>query len=607
MLRIAERFAASRARAPLRLGAALARLRWPEPWALATLAIFIAMSTYRAHLVDKVYGEYTGCNGCLDASVLASDALVAGLFLAALAICRCLRWRALRLAGAMLGTLAVAAYFADIVIFRLLSHRLLLVDVIHFSGDASRMSTVLLAWLRHSEGLAVAAAGLGGSIAAFAALAGPAAPSRGARWALCALALLAAGMVTPRAEYIHELAYYNLLQVNAEVDPSRPYSERFWQQHASPPPQPLECEEGLHAHPSIVLVVVESLSAYHSKLFSGLNDYTPRLDALARTGSYVRAFHANGFSTEGGLIALLTGRVPIPTAGRFGSQMAFTQVEHDFHRWLAQRGYATEFFTTGDLDLVDRRKWLDAIGIQHAEGADHPYYRGLPRGAFGAAGDAALVDRFLQWYGRERGAGPFMATLLTVGSHPPFVSPGHGIVGEAAAIREADRQVARLADALRERGFFRDGVMVVVGDHRAMTPIPKHERLVLGPAAEVRVMEMAIGATGLPPGEVHGNFQQIDLIPSLRHLVANRTCRDEWQGRFLGPAPDAPVYVVHSDPLRRNELTVIDESREYRLRLDGDDTRFVDTPPPAARALVARVNYERMSRMAEFSAPRPPR
>src|SRR5207344_299915 len=152
--------------------------------------------------------------------------------------------------------------------------------------------------------------------------------------------------------YIHELAYYNVWQVNLEVDPSRPYTERLWQQHPTRPPQPLECEEGLHTHPSIVLVVVESLSAYHSRLFSGLNDFTPQLDALAPTGSYVRTFHANGFSTEGGLIALLTGRVPIPTAGRFGSQMAFTEVEHDFHRWLARRGYFTAFFTTGDLDLV---------------------------------------------------------------------------------------------------------------------------------------------------------------------------------------------------------------------------------------------------------------
>jgi hypothetical protein len=253
--------------------------------------------------------------------------------------------------------------------------------------------------------------------------------------------------------------------------------------------------------------------------------------------------------------------------------------------------------------MGQRRAWLRAIGIGYAEGASHPFYRGMPRAAFGAAPDGALVDRFVAWYDHERGRPPFMATLLTVATHPPFAMAGRGIVGEDAMVREADRQVARLAAELRTRGFFDNGVMIVTGDHRAMTPIPREERAALGAAAEVRVMAFALGKTGLPPGEIAGNYQQIDLSPSLRYLLAHRACRDEWQGRFLGERPDPAEYVVHADPLRRNELTVIDGAREYRMKLDGDDTRFLDAPPRAqAEALVQRVNAERMSRMVEFSA-----
>jgi len=589
--------------APRRASAWLARVRHVDAWPLVAVALLAGLSGYRAQLVDATYGTFTGCHGCLNASVVADDALALGVFLAALALARRQIPAVARIALAMAMLAGVLAYIADIAVFRLLTQRLLFSDVLRFSGDAGRLMTVVAPWLEQREGAIAAAAMLAACVAAWRSFASPPRNAHAAHWVVAAVPVLLGGAELPRAEYIHQAAYLNVWKVNHEVDPSRAYTDGFHRLHGKAPPALIDCERGLAERPSIVLVVVESLSAYHSALFSGLRNDTPNLDALARQGTYARTFHANGFSTEGGLIALLTGQVPIPTAGRFGSTMAFTTVKDDFHRWLASKGYRTAFFTTGDLGMGRRRQWLEAIGIEYAEGADHPFYRGMPRATFDAAADAALVDRFIGWYDRERSRDPFMATLLTVGTHPPFALPGRGIVGDDETMREADRQVARLASQLRERGFFDNGLMVVVGDHRAMTPIPREERHALGPAAEVRVVGFALGKTGLPPGEIHGNFQQLDLIPSLQHLLAHRSCRDEWQGRFLGPEPDPADYVVHSDPIRRNELTVITGPREYRIQLDGDDTRFVGERPRArAEELLQRVNAERMSRMAEFNA-----
>lgn len=594
--------------APRRATAWLVRAGQLDAWPLLAVALLAGLCGYRARLVDATYGAYTGCHGCLNTSVIADDALVLGIFLGALALAR---WRVPRAARIVLATgmlAGVLLYVTDIVVFRLLTQRVLFADVLHFSGDLGRLMTVVAPWLEQREGAMAAAAMVLACVATWRSFASPPARAHAAHWVIAAVPVLLAGFELPRAEYIHQAAYLNVWKVNHEVDPSRAYSEGFHRLHGKAPPALVDCERGLAERPSIVLVVVESLSAYHSALFSGLRNDTPNLDALARQGTYARSFFANGFSTEGGLIALLTGQVPIPTAGRSGSTMAFTAVKDDFHRWLASKGYRTAFFTTGDLGMGRRRQWLDAIGIEYAEGADHPFYRGMPRATFDAAADAALVDRFLGWYDRERPRGPFMATLLTVGTHPPFTLPGRGVVGDDETMREADRQVARLAATLRERHFFDNGLMIVVGDHRAMTPIPREERRALGSAAEVRVMAFALGKTGLPPGEIHGNFQQLDLIPSLQHLLAHRSCRDEWQGRFLGPGPDPADYVVHSDPMKRNELTLIEGAREYQILLDGDDTRFVGERPHArADELLQRVNYERMSRMSEFSAsPRTP-
>lgn len=563
-----------------------------------------AFSTYRAELVDASYGRYTGCEGCLEPSVWANDAFLFAGFVALLAISRLTNNRVARALLAGLATGFILAYCLDILVFRLLTHRLLATDLFHFAGDTTLLTSVLRPLLALPEGwLVLAGAALTLASAAAAVATGAAKLAVASRWGVVSGAILLLATHVSQAQYIHDLALKNLLQVNLEVDPSRAYSEEAWKRTLSKPGLPLRCEAGLAQRPSVIVLVVESLSSYHSKLFSGLNDYTPLLDQLARDNTYLTRFHANGFSTEGGLIALLAGRVPFPTAGRHGSTMAFTVVDGDFHRWLRKKGYRTAFFTTGQLNFGDRDRWLPAIGIEHAEGAEQPFYDGMTRGPFNATSDAALFDRFLQWHANERGSRPFMATLLTVATHPPFIS-AKGETDEGDRFREVDRQIARFVAQLEARNFFADGLMVVVGDHRAMTPILEEEQERLGDSAAMRIPAVILGAGGTPRGEWLANAQQTDLIPSLRHVISRHSCRNEWQGRFLGDAPKAPRYVLHPNPLRRNQLAVIEGAAQFTLVLDGDDTRWIESPPRAQDAdrLRDQVNLERMARMAEFRA-----
>jgi sulfatase-like protein len=578
------------------------RFRTAELFALAALAGLAAFSWYRAQLVDASYGRYTGCIDCLEPSVWGNDGLLVAAFVALLAVSRLTRNRIARAALAALAAAIVLAYCMDIVVFRLLAHRLLVTDVLRYAGDAGILTTVVRPLLAQPEGwLIVAGAGLTLAAAAAAIAVGPASIAAAALWGLCSAVALMVASHVEQVKYIHSVALQNVVQVNLEVDPSRGYSKEAWQRALAAPAFPLHCEAGLGQGVSVIVLVVESLSSYHSRLFSGLNDYTPNLDRLARGATYFHRFHANGFSTEGGLIALLTGRVPIPTAGRNGSTMAFTAVDGDFHRWLTGNGYRTAFFTTGKLTFGERDRWLRAIGIEHAEGAEHPFYAGMARGAFDAASDAALFDRFLQWHEHEGRAAPFMATLLTVDTHPPFIS-GAGHANEGERFAETDRQIGRLAAALEARDFFAQGMMVIVGDHRAMTPIAEEEEEQFGASAAMRVPAVILGRSFTPPGEWSANAQQVDLIPSLRHVIGRRACRSDWQGRFLGEDPRAPRYVLLPDPIRRNQLSAIEGASQFTLLLDGDRTRWLEAPPRAADAerLLNRVNLERMARMPEL-------
>jgi lipoteichoic acid synthase len=574
-----------------------------EVWAIAAAACLGALSFYRAELVDLVYGTYTGCQGCFNATVWANDALLLAALLLIFGLSRLAHRRAPRLALAMVATLGIILYVTDLVVFRLLTQRLLVADVFNYARDTTGLLTVVRPLAETQEGFFLLARAVAAVLCTFAAiLLGSAGRRWAGVWLIAGIAVFFAGWVYPRATYLHSSGFKNVWQVNMELQSaSREYSKTFWNRGRKALPPERRCETGLENRVSVVVVVVESLSAYHSKLFLGLHDYTPSLDLLAQRGTYFTHFLANGYSTEGGLISLLAGYVPIPTVGRSGSMMSFTAVEGDFHRSLDRMGYETAFFTSWDLSLSQADLWLPAIGIAYAEGGKAPFYDGMPRGAFGAASDAALVDRFSQWFDARRSDRPFMATVLTAESHPPFNARATGRNDEAAIFREVDRQIARLANGLEARGFFRNGVLIILGDHRAMTPIPPLEVDRLGPSAPWRVFAIALGKTGLAMGEDRRSFQQLDLIPSLQHVIGGRSCRSDWQGRFLGSKPQPARYVVRADPLLRNQVVVSEGDREYRLLLDGDDTRWIVPPDDArdASLLLEEVNRQRISRMPE--------
>ncbi|MGH8051313.1 MAG: LTA synthase family protein [Arenimonas sp.] len=562
------------------------------------IGIFAGLSFYRANLVDAIFSETNRCVGCLNAAAVISDAWLLAGFIGLLAIPLLAGRRMISLLAAILSLFIMLAFVIDLWLTRLLSMHLRWGDLVHYAPNLEGNFSVLLPALKTASGMLLAIASL--SLLLFSVRVHFVDQARRkTAFVLSGIATIMFGILfmAPKLFYVGQ-PQLNVFAFNAvQQGMTAAYSEQFVSGQAALEIPKLQCERIAPNRPSVILLVLESWSSYHSQLFSGLNNQTPQLDSWARRGSYFPDFIANGFSTEGGLISAMTGYVPIPTAGDRMGVSVFKDVKGDFHRRIADAGYRTYFFTSGSLDFVHRDKWLQSIGVQQSEGANHAFYVGLPRGVFQAAADPYLFKRVENWYRTERPESPFIATVLTVGTHPPFIDPVNNERSERKRFSELDKAAGQFIEQLQASGYFENGLLVVMGDHRTMVPVSQKERDRFGDLALAKVPAFVLGKSGLPKGEIRGVYQQTDLIPSLQAILLGESCRNKLQGRMLGVNPEPAKYALYSNSVQWNTLQVISAGQTFSLVLSGDRTAWSGPQPEDAEALLVQINRERIARM----------
>jgi phosphoglycerol transferase MdoB-like AlkP superfamily enzyme len=352
---------------------------------------------------------------------------------------------------------------------------------------------------------------------------------------------------------------------------------------------------------NVIVLLVESLSAWQSQLLGGPYDWTPELDAIARKNHYFTHFYANGFTTSTAEISVLGARPPLPPAGKFTLTFddfadrsgTLPDIAHNAQREAA-------FFTSGDVSFLDLDRWLRHLGFDTIGSSTDAFYRGMKRWQFSAAEDAALYDRFLDWIDHRDATRPFVSALLTVSSHPPYIDPRTAKIDPESAFKYVDAQIGRFYRELERRGFFEHGVLLVLGDHRTMTPLHKKEYRDHGERAFARIPLVVAGAVDMPP-VVDAAFQQTDIVPSIAEFVGVDACTSAFTGHFLRNDPKPAGYVIHVRGDDRDRIDVYWDSRIGAFHADGDASGWTSEPPPDAGDVAAWIDAHRATAPAEPS------
>jgi hypothetical protein len=560
------------------------------PWALLAAALALVLSALRAWHLEDVIGGYTSCHGCYALPVLAHDGWLLALLFALLAYCSFAARRWLRVPVALAAAVLLVMFAADVELLQLFNQRFYLGDLLHFSGDPAAAWSVARAQFLSAGGYVHGVLAAAIVIVLVGLVAGACRAPRQAQALLAlaaAAALFSAWGLRQTLRSVHGSYVLNVIEANRPPGRERTFSAAFAQheqQLAAAEPQ--TCAAAAATPRNVVVVVVESLSAYQSALLGGPRDWLPRLDAVARANHYFTHFYANSFTTDGGEIALLTGRVPlIPDGQEWYTIAAFGGGPDTLPGVLHRAGGQSFYFTATDLSFLESGNWLRGLGFDGVEGNESPFYAGMPRTQFGAAGDAELFARFEHWLDERHDGRPFAAVLLTIGTHPPFVDPRSGAIDPAGSFGYVDEQLAAFHERLRNRGFLDDGILLITGDHRSMTPLLGDEYRRFGERAYARLPLIAAGAVDLP-AVVDAPFQQSDLPASLARLYGVEYCRGAFTGTFLGAAESAR-YVVHARGDDRDRVDVYSGDGVSSYRLDGDASHWLGTPPAADAPMVA--------------------
>jgi phosphoglycerol transferase MdoB-like AlkP superfamily enzyme len=298
--------------------------------------------------------------------------------------------------------------------------------------------------------------------------------------------------------------------------------------------------------PNVILVVLESVAARWTSLHNPLYETTPTLKAESSRSAVIDNFYAHIGRSSNSMVAMLMSTYP---------KLDFRELTEQYPElpgtslasMFRTRGYQTMFVTPSDMQWAGWRSFLSLHGFEQVVD-----YRDLACdnlvSSWGVE-DRCMVDKVVDVVGAA-GARPFFITAWTTQTHHPYEpSPGvpelnlvreHGpddwdLNRYLNVIRETDKHLARIFEAVRRAGLEQDTLIIITGDHGQAFGYP-HEtytqgRTVYEEDVHVPLMLWYPRMYRTPSrGQLIGSH--VDLAPTIAELIGLPAAPD-WQGRSL--------------------------------------------------------------------------
>ena len=262
---------------------------------------------------------------------------------------------------------------------------------------------------------------------------------------------------------------------------------------------------------NVILVFLESASSVDSWKFWGLNDRLPWLDNVSNDWTSFLNMHANGMSSDMGHIATLLWVEPLEYDYKWTRYESFTGFAAPLATFFNKLWYSTTFLSAATLEFLNQRDFLKNVGYQTIIWEEA--FEDKPKYTFDAAPDADLYEKAIEVVKAQTWS--FFFTLQTISSHTPYNTP-YGRSMEWM-YRYEDETFSKFYEDLKAINFFDNGILIVIWDHRKMTPLEDKEFAKWWTTAAAKIIWFMIGKWVPTNKLANGIYQQTDLFYSMLH------------------------------------------------------------------------------------------
>lgn len=268
--------------------------------------------------------------------------------------------------------------------------------------------------------------------------------------------------------------------------------------------------------PDVYVIIWESLSNQLLPSLGG-RPIATRLDSIAATGLMWRNFYANGFRTDRGIPAIVSG-MPSPPATSVMKLSDTMEGKPSLASVLRSVGYDTYYYYGGDINFTNMNSYLVSARFNNIiSDKDFPITQRLSKWG---VHDGPLADKVVAELPVNDSDAPRLTVIQTSSSHEPFQVPAtfarHADKpAPVNAFAYTDSVVASLVKRIEESPRGSKSLIVITGDHWGCYPADLAD-----PDARHRVPLVVTGGTLRRRGEAFDTYgSQADIAPTLLHWL----------------------------------------------------------------------------------------
>ncbi|TDR44841.1 phosphoglycerol transferase MdoB-like AlkP superfamily enzyme [Tahibacter aquaticus] len=277
---------------------------------------------------------------------------------------------------------------------------------------------------------------------------------------------------------------------------------------------------------NVVLISVESLSAFYSGAYGGNPSLTPELDKLAGQSLMFTRLFASGTRTVRGLEALALS-IP-PTPGESIVKRPHNENLFSMATVFNANGYESQFLYGGYGAFDNMNYFFGNNGYEVRDRGSIAPEKIHQANIWGVA-DEDLYSLALSEFDRIHAAGkPFFGHIMTTSNHRPYTFPEGRIDApqgkRESAVRYTDWAIGDLLRRAREKPWFDDTVFVITADHCASSG-----GIASLPVFRYHIPLLIYSPRHVPPAREERLVGQIDIAPTVIGLLGLN-----YRSRFFG-------------------------------------------------------------------------